>query len=298
MSPGSLRAQRQALFQRLSFWKGFALYAVLSLLPLAFTAAVWPDARIRPGTVCLLLLAEMSPQLLFVGLLLAWLQRTGIGWRELWGPRPVLGPHLPRLIPLALISGCSMQLMNALLSDKNFGQMYTAWLYWPPLSGERLVYKLQLLSYDGLLMLGSGLLGPCFEEVVFRGWLLHRLALWLPPERRNLALAATGLAGALSHGNNWLGGLCVNLLLSALYLKTGSLGLTLLLNSILHLSLLLFWGTLNARLLPASPQMYAVNGLCGLGLVLGLWLWGRELRRCWPSAETVWPLLKTAADQR
>lgn len=86
-----------------------------------------------------------------------------------------------------------------------------------------------------VLVLGSLILGPVFEEIIYRGIILKGL---LASNSPKLAIIASSIIFAVSHGKpiQILGALILGLFLGWIYYKTKSLGLTILLHFTANLS--------------------------------------------------------------
>lgn len=131
------------------------------------------------------------------------------------------------------------------------------------------------LTYNLLNLLSAVLLAPVVEELVFRGIFLHRLTV-----KWNLrdAILISSLIFGLLHGLN-LGAFVFGLVMSLLYLESGSLRLTIACHS-LHNALIMLLGWLIATgSIHYSPDVQLqIEVLClalsGCGLLY--WFWKRE----------------------
>ena len=74
--------------------------------------------------------------------------------------------------------------------------------------------------YDLVTRFQIVVLGPVFEEVLFRGVLLHR---WAVKWNLTVALWASSLLFGINHGESFIGGTVFGLVMAILYIETGSL---------------------------------------------------------------------------
>ena len=167
----------------------------------------------------------ISPHAMRVGALLAYLlvlgvlafraQRVRLDWRALFGPPPSrdLLPLLGVVVPIGLLT------LGAAIA------VYIPLSYVAPGFVQRLMLESNPLFEahtvgDWLELVVVGVLAaPLVEELLFRGFLLHRLAhRW----GTTSAVVASSALFAVLHGE-WIGHFLFGVAMAALYLRTGRL---------------------------------------------------------------------------
>lgn len=281
MSLSSEQDKRPAPFQAIRIHKLLIVFVLghLMILPLIFALGVawillddapWQDANFE-------LLFELYSHLFYA--LLVWLcwralKRNGLPLLAFLGPFPTMSLFVFIGMTLMLvISSFGLALPTDLLLLSQ---------------GEEVNHGLPLLWADGdllatvynvLTVIGGVFWAPLAEELCFRGIFLHRLTVkWNLRE----AIILSSLIFGLLHGLN-IGAVVFGLVMSLIYLETGSLRLTICLHS-LHNALiyLLAWLSVTNILPLMNPNVILqIEVLC---LAIGgtaLWYWFYIREQAW-----------------
>lgn len=288
-------------FQTLTALKGLSLYLLcwLPMLVVLELLKIHPgaDPRYHPFQAGLWSLLEIGINVVFAGLIYRTLHKSGIRRATLlgpWLPRE-LRALLPTLVAQLLIGLCGIELVQ--LCWPSTSQMLQRLpVYLPIPGGSNYAYRAGLLFYNLVAAFGLLVAAPVCEELIFRGWLMQRLLIaW----RRHahalpLAMGVSALSFGLLHGQHLIGATCFGLLLNAIYFRTASLRLTMLLHSLYNLSVLILSFGLSKSVVQL-PGMFGIP-LCLLGFTAGLGIYSFQLRQNWPASGTPPPLLPQGLD--
>lgn len=202
------------------------------------------------------------------------LRRQGLPLQAFLGPAPTISPVLfVGLTLMLVISSFGLALPGDLLQMAN-GEPFNHGLPELWADGDRLA-----ISYNLLTVLSGVFWAPLAEELCFRGIFLHRLTVkWNLRE----AIILSSLIFGLLHGLS-IGAVVFGLVMSLVYLESGSLRLTICLHAIHNaLIYLLAWLSVTGQLpLMESGVMLQFEVMC---LALGgtaLWYWFYVREHAW-----------------
>ena len=149
-------------------------------------------------------------------------------------------------------------------------------------------YSLEAIQVNGLIAFNSTLLAPIVEEVVFRGFILHR---WCKKYGEKKAIVLSSILFGVLH-SDMLGGVVFAVIVSVVCLRTKSLVGPILIhignNSVIVLWVLLFWlveGPIEGSLMVSTIEEFQSTWwYAPIGMVIGVpWLCLFMESRLWRS---------------